>query len=97
MKKVERIVKLLDEIQNECEGLGETYGEKAMEIISDYPLYVSGTSNISYGTAIAIALMFGGIEEQEQQEKLMDEYFKTLKKGEKATIDGYNKWLSENS
>lgn len=30
-------------------------GEQAMEYISDYPLYVSGTSNITYEQAIAVA------------------------------------------
>lgn len=30
-------------------------GEKAMQVIADYPLYVAGLSNITYEQAIAIA------------------------------------------
>lgn len=91
-KKVAALVKALQEIQVECEQLGSVYGEKAMEIIGDYPLYVSGTSNISYGTAIAIALMFGSIEEQENQDALMAEYFKTNRE---HSLDDYEKWVAE--
>ena len=35
----------------------EQAGEKAMDIIADYPLYASGLSNITYEEAIAIALV----------------------------------------
>lgn len=91
-KKVAAIVKQLQEIQVECESLSKVYGEKAMELIADYPLYVSGISNISYGTAIAIALMFGSIEEQKLQDDLMAEYFKTDRK---HSLDDYDKWVEE--
>ena len=37
----------------------EQAGEEAMEFISDYPLYVSGTDNITYKEAILIALVMG--------------------------------------
>ena len=37
----------------------EQAGEEAMEFISDYPLYVSGTDNITYEEAILIALVMG--------------------------------------
>lgn len=93
-KKVAAIVKQLQEIQVECESLSKIYGDKALELIADYPLYVSGTSNISYGTAIAIALMFGSIEEQKLQDDLMAEYFKTDRK---HSLDDYEKWVGERS
>lgn len=41
------------------EKMVEQAGEEAMEFISDYPLYVSGTSNITYEEAILIALVMG--------------------------------------
>ena len=41
------------------EKMREQAREKAMELISDYPLYVSGLSNISYTDAILIALVTG--------------------------------------
>lgn len=91
-RRVAEIVKSLQEIQVECEHLSKVYGEKAMELIADYPLYVSGISNISYGTAIAIAFMFGDIDKQLEQEKLMAEYFKTDRE---HSMDDYDKWLEE--
>lgn len=91
-RKVGGLVRALQEIQVECEHLSKVYGDKAMEIIADYPLYVSGTSNISYGTAIAIALMFGKIEDQENQDALMAEYFKTDRE---HSLDDYDKWVAE--
>lgn len=44
----------------------ERLGEIAMEKISDYPLYVSGTDNISYEEAIVLAMVvFGDFEKGE--------------------------------
>lgn len=37
----------------------EKVGQKAMEYIGDYPLYVSGLSNITYEEAIMTALVSG--------------------------------------
>lgn len=44
-----------------CENLPnkEELGEKALTLISDYPLYAS-MSNITYGEAIAIAMVLFG-------------------------------------
>ena len=88
----EEIIKALATIQNECEKMSAEYGDKAMELIGDYPLYVSGTSNISYGTAIAIAFMFGDIDEQENEDNLMAEYFKTNRK---HSLEDYELWRKE--
>ena len=88
----EEIIKALATIQNECEKMSTEYGDKAMELIGDYPLYVSGTSNISYGTAIAIAFMFGDIDEQENEDNLMAEYFKTNRK---HSLEDYELWRKE--
>lgn len=93
-KKAQAIVKQLQKIQVECEQLSKVYGERAFKLIGDYPLYVGGLSNISYGTAIAVALMFGSIEEQEQADELMAEYFKTDRK---HSIEDYDKWVAERS
>ena len=91
-RRVAGIVRSLQEIQVECEQLSKVYGEKAMELIADYPLYVSGTSNISYGTAIAIAFMFGDIYEQQKHDELMAEYFKTDRE---HSLEDYEKWVKE--
>ena len=41
-------------------------GEIAMEKISDYPLYINGTDNISYEEAIVLAMVvFGDFEKGE--------------------------------
>lgn len=88
------IVKLLAPVVSECEKLADEYGEKALEIVSDYPLYAS-SSNISYGEAIAIATLVGGdIRKQERTDNLMREYFKTDRE---HSFEDYNKWLSERS
>ena len=90
-KRVARIVKTLSEIQDECETLSSVYGEKAMELIADYPLYAS-TSNISCGSAIAIAFMFGDIDEQGKTDELMREYFKTDRE---HSLEDYEAWVKE--
>ncbi len=89
---MEQLSKKIQALIAECEKFGETHGEKAMEIISDYPLYVGGTSNISYGEAILIALMYGDIDKQLQDGKDLDRYFATLKDGEKASVEGFEEW-----
>lgn len=46
-------------------------GEIAMEKISDYPLYVSGTDNISYEEAIVLAMVvFGDFEKGESHDDI---------------------------
>lgn len=93
-KKAQAIARQLQEIQVECEQLSKVYGERAFKLIGDYPLYVGGLSNISYGTAIAIALMFGSIEEQENIDELMAEYYKTNRK---HSLEDFDKWVAERS
>lgn len=94
------IKKQLKGIIGECEKLPnkQELGEKAMGLIGDYPLYASGLSNISYGEAIAIAvLMFGDIDEaiaeNENLDALMEQYYKTPRK-ERSVAD-YDAWLAE--
>lgn len=94
------IVKLLTPISDMCENLPERseLGKLAMELIGDYPLYASGLSNIMYGDAIAIAtIMFGkdirqAKKEQDETDRLMEEYFKT--DGEHS-LAGFDKWVAE--
>lgn len=90
------IVNELQKLLAECELKSKEYGDKAMEIIADYPLYAS-TSNISYGEAILIATIFGDIDRQQDGAKLVDEYFKSLPKGEMGSWAGYEKWAAERS
>ena len=92
--KYTEIVDELARLRDECEKLADQYGDKAMELIGDYPLYAS-TSNISYGEGILIASLFGNIDGQVDGDKLINEYFKSLPKGKLGSIEGYEKWLSE--
>ena len=94
-----QIKNTLRNIAYECDKLPNKaeLGEQAMELISDYPLYVSGTSNISYGEAIAIAVLMNGdiesaLQESRESDKLMTEYFKTDRK---HSLDDYDKWVAE--
>lgn len=50
--------KIYRQIKEMPERMVEQAGEKAMEFISDYPLYAT-TSNITYEEAIMIALVLG--------------------------------------
>ena len=94
------IVKLLTPISDMCENLPDRteLGELAMELIGDYPLYASGLSNIMYGDAIAIATIVFGKDirkakaEQDENDRLMNEYFKT--DGEHS-LAGFDKWVAE--
>ena len=94
-----QIKSTLRNIAYECDKLPNKteLGEKAMELIGDYPLYVGGLSNISYGEAIAIAvLIYGDIDsalrESQESDQLMAEYFKTDRK---HSIADYDKWVAE--
>ncbi len=58
-KIMKTISELHDLINSMPKKMVEQAGEKAMEFISDYPLYASGLSNITYSEAILIALMLG--------------------------------------
>lgn len=83
---------------DQCLPNKEELGEKAMELIGEYPLYVSGLSNITYGEAIAIAtLLFGDIEEayngSKEQDDLMREYF--ADKTREHSLEDYDKWVAE--
>lgn len=88
------IVNELARLKQECEKLHKEYGDKAMDLIADYPLYAS-CSNISYGEAILIASLFGDIDRQQDGAKLVEEYFKSLPKGEMGSWAGYEKWAAE--
>lgn len=50
--------KIRNQIEDMPDNMVEQAGEKAMEFISDYPLYAA-TSNITYTEAIMIALVLG--------------------------------------
>lgn len=92
--KYQEIVKKIGQLVAECELLADEYGDKALGLIGDYPLYAC-SSNISYGEAILIASVFGNIDEQKDDDKLIGEYFKTLPKGEMGSVEGYERWLKE--
>lgn len=93
-EKMEKIVRDLARISVECEKFSGEYGERAMKIIGEHPLYAS-TCGITYGQAIAIAILCGGsIDEQEKTDELMTEYFKTDRK---HSLEDYDKWLAERS
>lgn len=92
--RYKEIVKQLERLVAECETLGQEYGEKALELISDYPLYAC-SSNISYGEGIVIATVFGDIFKQGNEDKLIEEYFKSLPKGEVGSVEGYEQWRKE--
>lgn len=48
-------------------------GQKAMDLIAEYPLYVSGESNITYAEAIGIAMfMYGDIEREWERAREVD-------------------------
>lgn len=87
-----RISKLVGSLVAECETFSKEYGARAMEIVGDYPLY-AGCSNITYGQAIVIALAcVGNIDDYENQDSLMVEYFKTDRK---HSLDDFDKWVAE--
>lgn len=92
--RYEEIVKQLEKLVAECELLRDKYGDKALKLIADYPLYAS-SSNISYGEAILIASVFGHIDRQIDGDKLVDEYFKSLPKGQVGSYEDYEKWVAE--
>lgn len=89
----QEIVKQLEKLVAECELYAKDYGDKALELVADYPLYAS-QSNISYGEAILIASVFGDIDRQKDGAKLVDEYFKTLPKGQ---VGSYEEFLDNES
>lgn len=90
----QEIVKQLEKLVAECELYAKEYGDKALELVGDYPLYAS-KSNISYGEAILIASVFGDIDRQINGDKLVDEYFKSLPKGQTGSYADYEKWVAE--
>ena len=92
--RYEEIVKQLEPLVAECERYAREYGDKALELIADYPLYAS-TSNISFGEAILIASIFGNIDRQTNGAELVNEYFKTLPEGTMGSWAGYEKWVAE--
>lgn len=92
--RYEEIVKQLETLVAECERYAKEYGDKALELVADYPLYAS-SSNISFGEAILIASVFGNIDRQKDGAKLVDEYFKTLPKGQVGSYADYEKWVAE--
>ena len=61
--KYTEIVKQVEQLVAECELYSKQYGDKALELVADYPLYAS-SSNISFGEAILIASVFGDIDRQ---------------------------------
>ena len=94
-----QIKAMLAPMASMCENLPNSaeLGEKAMKLIGDYPLYVSGLSNITYGEAIAIAvIMFGDIDKAladlQENDDLMKEFLDTHKD---ASADDYFKWVAE--
>ena len=92
--RYEEIVSQLEKLVAECERYAKEYGDKALELVADYPLYAS-SSNISFGEAILIASVFGNIDRQRDGAKLVDEYFKTLPKGQVGSYADYEKWVAE--
>lgn len=92
--RYEEIVNQLEKLVAECERYAKEYGDKALELVADYPLYAS-SSNISYGEAILIASVFGNIDRQRDGDKLVAEYFKTLPKGQVGSWADYEKWVAE--
>ena len=92
--RYEEIVSQLGKLVAECERYSKEYGDKALELVADYPLYAS-SSNISFGEAILIASVFGHIDRQRDGAKLVDEYFKSLPKGQVGSYEEYEKWVAE--
>lgn len=92
--KYTEIVKQVEKLVAECELYSKQYGDKALELIADYPLYAS-SSNVSFGEAILIASVFGDIDRQKDGAKLVAEYFKTLPKGQTGSWADYEKWVAE--
>lgn len=90
----QEIVKQVEKLVAECELYAKEYGDKALELVADYPLYAC-SSNISFGEAILIASVFGHIDRQKDGAKLVDEYFKTLPKGHTGSYKDYEKWVAE--
>lgn len=90
----QEIVKQLEKLVAECERYAKEYGDKALELVADYPLYAS-SSNISFGEATLIASVFGDIDRQKNGAKLVDEYFKSLPKGQVGSWADYEKWVAE--
>ena len=92
--RYEEIVKQLEKLVAECERYAKEYGDKALDLVADYPLYAS-SSNISFGEAILIASIFGNIDRQTNGAELVDEYFKSLPKGQVGSYADYEKWVAE--
>lgn len=92
--RYEEIVNQLEKLVAECERYAKEYGDRALNLIADYPLYAS-TSNISYGEAILIASIFGNIDRQTNGAELVNEYFKTLPEGKLGSWADYEKWVAE--
>lgn len=90
----QEIVEQVGKMVAECERYAKEYGDKALKLVADYPLYAS-SSNISYGEAILIASIFGNIDRQTNGANLVDEYFKTLPKGQVGSYEDYEKWVAE--
>lgn len=63
-------------------------GEKAMEFISDYPLYAK-TSGITYDEAIAIANVLSDTWEQDMQD--LEEFNKLTLEQKQAIVDNLKK------
>lgn len=61
-------------------------GERAMEYISDYPLYAK-TSGITYEEAIAIAEVLSDTWEQDMKD--MEEFDKLSPEQKKAILDNF--------
>lgn len=64
MPTIKELQKLADELVQLISTLDdaerEYYGNQAMDVIGDYPLYAA-TSNIDYNDAIAVALITNGL------------------------------------
>ena len=56
---LKQIKKMLATINSMPDKMVEQAGSEAMEFLQDYPLYASGTDNITYEEAILIALVLG--------------------------------------
>ena len=92
--RYEEIVEKVAELVAECERYAKEYGDRALELVAEYPLYAS-KCNISFGEAILIASIWGNIDRQTNGAELVNEYFKTLPKGQTGSWEEYEKWVAE--